>query len=221
MARAIRAEGHAAEAYGDPSQAVDSFARGLPELVIVDVATPGLDGAQFTTALRERSAGVAIVALLDRMDATDADTPPSLPVDDYLSKPFSLRELMPRVVALLRRPPPGASVQLSWEDRPLSLGPLTVDPLRLTAQWHSRDLALTVTEIFLLQSLVRRVGVVKTRDQLLQDTFPGRSVGEGLIERHIVRLRRKFETLEPGFDALEGVHGAGYRYRSGPSVRRV
>lgn len=218
MARAIRTEGHAANAYGETAQLEESFTRGLPDLVVFDAATPGLDAAQFIAAMRQRSAALPLVALLD---AASTDAEPVLAVDDYLVKPFTLRELVPRVVALLKRPAPGATVQLSWEDRPLTLGPLTVDPLRLTAQWHSKDLALTVTEVFLLQSLVRRVGVVKTRDQLLQDAFPGRSASDGLIERHIARLKQKFEALEPGFDALEGVHGAGYRYRSGPSVRRV
>lgn len=221
MARAIRAEGHSANTYGAATQAWESFERGLPDLVIFGSGTPGLDAVQFTAALRERSAALPVIALLDRRDAADAEVPPDLQVDDYLDKPFSLRELIQRVTALLKRPAPGATVQLNWEDRPLTLGPLTVDPLRLTAQWNRRDLALTVTEVLLLQSLVRRVGVVKTRDQLLQEAFPGRSASDGLIERHIARLRRKFEVLEPAFDALEGVHGAGYRYRSGPSVKRV
>jgi two-component system OmpR family response regulator len=221
MARAIRAEGHGVNVYGNAPQALESFARGLPDLVIFDVPASGLEPvSSFTGAVRDLSATLPLVALIQD-GGVGAEALALLPVDDYLSKPFSLRELTPRVVALLKRPAPGASVQLNWEDRPTSLGPLTVDPLRLSAQWNGHDLALTVTEMFLLQSLVRRVGVVKTRDQLLQDVFPGRSGHDGLIERHIARLRQKFEAIAPGFDALESVHGAGYRYRAGPSVRRV
>jgi len=65
-----------------------------------------------------------------------------------------------------------------------------------------------------MQSLVGRVGVVKTRDQLLQDAFPGRSAADVVVDRIIRRIQQKFELLEPGFDNLEGVHGAGYRYRA-------
>jgi DNA-binding response OmpR family regulator len=72
-----------------------------------------------------------------------------------------------------------------------------------------------VTEFFVMQALARRAGVVKTRDQLMQDTFPGRtSSADGIIDRVIARLQQKFETVEPGFDNLEGVHGAGFRYRA-------
>jgi DNA-binding response OmpR family regulator len=220
MCRAIRHEGHAANAYGTGAAALQSFERGLPDLILFDVKAPGIDPAGFTKVIRDRSASVPIIASLPRESALDEMLALGLQVDDYLAKPFSLKELMPRIVALLKRPAPGASVILAWEDRPLTLGPLTVDPLRLAAQWNKRDLGLTVTEFFLLHSLVRRAGVVKTRDQLLQDAFPGRSGMDGLVEGHIARLRRKFEALEPAFDALEGVHGAGYRYRSGPSVKR-
>jgi two-component system OmpR family response regulator len=96
----------------------------------------------------------------------------------------------------------------------LTLGPLTVDPLRLSMRWNDKPVPLTVTEFFVVHALVSRAGVVKTRDQLLQDAFPGRSGGSTAIDRIVARIQEKFDALEPGFDHLEGVHGAGYRYRA-------
>ena len=122
---------------------------------------------------------------------------------------------MVRIMVLLRRAGLTGGETLAWEDRPVTLGPLTLDPLRLTARWNDTDVGLSVTEFFVMQALARRAGVVKTRDQLMQDTFPGRtSSADGIIDRVITRLQQKFEAVEPGFDNLEGVHGAGFRYRA-------
>ena len=94
------------------------------------------------------------------------------------------------------------------------VGSLVIDPLRLAVQWDSRNVPLTVTEILLLQGLVRRPGIVKTREQLMQDAYPDRvSVSDRTIDSHVKRIRRKFQTVDPAFDRIEGVYGAGYRYR--------
>jgi DNA-binding response OmpR family regulator len=217
ICRAIRLEGNAANAYGDGAAAWESFGRGLPDLVVFDVATRGFEPGEFCRRLRERSQTLPIVIVLRREDDLDGALAQDFGADDYLCKPFSLRELMPRITVLLRRAGLTGGETLAWEDRPLTLGPLTVDPIRLSAHWNKRDLSLTVTEFFLL---VRRAGVAKTRDQLLQDAFPGRSGNETTVNNHMARLRRRFEAIDPGFDAIEGVHGAGYRYRSGPSGKR-
>jgi two-component system response regulator ChvI len=95
------------------------------------------------------------------------------------------------------------------------VGGLTLDALRLSASWHGVSVPLTVTEFLLLQSLARRVGVVKTREQLMDESYPDRvSVSDRTIDSHIKRVRRKFQSVDPTFDAIEGVYGAGYRYRS-------
>jgi two-component system response regulator ChvI len=220
VCRAIRLEDVRAEGYGDGSQAWEAFARVPPDLAILDTGVGGLDSSEITRRLRERSPKLPIVIIVAREDELDAVLASNPAADDYLSKPFSLKELLARVKLLLRRAALTGKEALNWEDRPLTLGPLTVDPLWLTVRWGERPVPLTVTEFLLLHSLVRRAGVVKTRDQLMQDAFPGRSAGDGAVDAHVARLRRKFEQLEPAFDAIEGVHGAGYRYRSGPSVKR-
>ena len=86
--------------------------------------------------------------------------------------------------------------------------------MRLAVTWEGRAVALTVTELLLLQGLVRRPGIVKTREQLMVDAYPERvSVSDRTIDSHIKRIRRKFQLVDPAFDHIEGVYGAGYRYR--------
>jgi two-component system response regulator ChvI len=221
VCRALRLEDVRAEGYGDAAAAWEAFARVPPDLAIIDTAAGGLDSGELARRLRERSPKLPIIMIVSREDELDAVLASNPAADDYLSKPFSLKELLGRVKLLLRRAALTGKEALNWEDRPLTLGPLTVDPLWLSVQWGGRAVPLTVTEFLLLHSLVRRAGVVKTRDQLMQDAFPGRSAGDGAVDVHVARLRRRFEQLEAGFDAIEGVHGAGYRYRSGPSVKRT
>ena len=116
---------------------------------------------------------------------------------------------------LIRRAGLTGGETLAWEERPITLGPLIVDPLRLSVRLNDTDAGLSVTEFMVLQGLVRRAGVVKTRDQLLQDAFPGRvSSSDGAIEGIVARIQQKFEKLEAGFDNVERVHGAGFRYRA-------
>jgi two-component system response regulator ChvI len=214
ICRAIRLEQHRAVAYGDGTAASEAFERVLPDCAVISLSISGVTGAALCRRLRERSPSMPIVAVVRREDDLDAVLGQDLLADDYMAKPFSIKELWPRLRVLIRRAGLTGGEPLAWEDRPLTLGPLTLDPVRLAARWNDKPVPLTVTEFFVMQSLVGRVGVVKTRDHLLQDAFPGRSAADGVVDRIIKRIQQKFELLEPGFDNLEGVHGAGYRYRA-------
>ena len=114
--------------------------------------------------------------------------------DDYLCKPFSMRELMARIKVLLRRAALVDGAGRQPEDRATVAGDLTLDPLRLSAAWKGTPVPLTVTEFLLLSALARRPGVVKTRDQLMEEAYPDRvSVSDRTIDSHVKRIRRKFE----------------------------
>jgi len=98
----------------------------------------------------------------------------------------------------------------------MTAGDLVIDPLRLAVSWKGTPVTLTVTEFLLLQSLVRRPGVVKTREHLMQDAYPDVvSVSDRTIDSHVKRIRRKFIAVDPKFSAIEGVYGAGYRFNQG------
>ena len=214
VSRAIRCDGHRATALLNAGAI--GAASELPSLAIVELGEQQRDGVELGRRLRERWPSVALVLVTGDEHVLDAALDSDLRADEYLAKPFSVRELLSRVKVLVRRAGlmPGAAH--AWEDRPLTLGPLTVDPLRLTAHWNGRDVELTVTEFFLMHALVKRAGVVRTREQLMQETFPDHAAGsDRIIDAHMQRIERRFLRVDSRFDALEGVHGAGYRYRSG------
>ena len=175
VCRAIRLENHRAAPYGDGEVAWNAFARIPPDAVVVSTSIGGVDGSEFCRRLRERSPTLPLIAVTRNERELERVLPLELGADDFLVKPFSIKELMPRLKMLLRRAGLTGHEPLAWEDRPISLGPLTVDPLRLVARWNDTDAGLTVTELLVLHALVRRAGVVKTRDQLLQEAFPDRS----------------------------------------------
>jgi two-component system response regulator ChvI len=125
-----------------------------------------------------------------------------------------MRELMARVKVLLRRAALTPSEVDASRDQMVVAGELRLEPLRLAATWKTQNVPLTVTEFLLLLALVRRPGIVKTREQLMDEAYPDRvSVSDRTIDSHIKRIRRKFLVVDPAFMAIEGVYGAGYRYR--------
>ena len=210
---ALSREGYSAEAFDDGLSAWEAFVRKQPDVVILDIGLPRLDGLDVCRRLRALSERIAIIFVTSREDEFDRVLGLELGADDYLCKPFSMRELMARVKVLLRRASLAPGESGSHDERPVTIGNLTLDPLRLAASWNGTPVPLTVTEFLLLQSLARRPGIVKTRDQLMQDTYPDRvSVTDRTIDSHVKRIRRKFESIDRTFTALESVYGAGYRY---------
>jgi two-component system, OmpR family, response regulator ChvI len=215
---ALRRNGHRTEAFADGLQAWDAFTRALPDLAILDIGVPRIDGLELCRRLRAKSERIPIIFVTSREDEFDRVLGLEIGADDYLCKPFSMRELMARVKVLLRRAALSSSEPRDLAEQPLEVGALRLDPLRLEVTWKGVRVGLTVTEFLLLQALVRRAGIVKTRDQLIDEAYPDRvSVSDRTIDSHVKRIRRKFQTVDPAFDAVEGVYGAGYRYRGEPS----
>jgi two-component system response regulator ChvI len=211
---ALAKEGYRTESFDDGARAWEAFARALPDLVILDIGLPRLDGLEICRRLRARSDSLPIIFVTSREEEFDRVLGLEIGADDYLCKPFSMRELMARVKVLLRRATAADAPVRSHEEQPVICGPLAIDPLRLAVVWDGRQVLLTVTEILLLQGLVRRPGIVKTREQLMLDAYPDRvSVSDRTIDSHVKRIRRKFQAVDPAFDHIEGVYGAGYRYR--------
>jgi len=210
---ALERDGHTAAAYADGRRAWSAFDAALPDLVILDIGLPGMDGLELCRRLRSRSEALPIVFLTSREEEFDRVLGLEIGADDYLCKPFSMRELMARVKVLLRRATLVDDARRQPEDRATVAGALTLDPLRLSAAWNGTPVPLTVTEFLLLSALARRPGIVKTRDQLMEEAYPDRvSVSDRTIDSHVKRIRRKFETLDRTFASIEGVYGAGYRF---------
>jgi two-component system response regulator ChvI len=211
---ALRRDSHDPQGFDDGQTAWDSLQTAIPDLAILDIGVPRMDGLELCRRLRARSDRLPIIFVTSREEEFDRVLGLEIGADDYLCKPFSMRELMARVKILLRR-----AAQIAGTGEPESIqaiGDLQVDPLRLAVTWKTAGVPLTVTEFLLLQALVRRPGVVLTRDQLMDSAYPDRThVSDRTIDSHVKRIRRKFLSVDPSFAAIEGVYGAGYRYVGG------
>jgi len=215
---ALERDGHAAAAYADGRRAWTAFEAALPDLAILDIGLPGMDGLELCRRLRSRSEALPIVFLTSREEEFDRVLGLEIGADDYLCKPFSMRELMARVKALLRRASlgPGPTPRQGADAATVThAGDLVLDADRYAAAWRGKAIRLTVTEFLLLETLARRPGHVKSRDQLLQAAYPhDTTASDRTIDSHVKRLRRKFQDVDAAFDAIESVYGAGYRLRT-------
>ena len=199
----LHAEGLQAQSVADGLQAVQEVRQAVPAAIILDLMLPGLDGIGVCRAVRE-FCDVPIVMLTARIDELDRLLGLDTGADDYVCKPFSPRELMARVRALLRRAE-GRLVKRT--------PPWTVDDNSLRIAWRGRWLALTPLEFRMLRLLLGRPGRVFGRAQLLDGVHVDlRDVSDRAIDSHVKNLRRKIAAVDPGCDCIASVYGVGYRF---------
>ena len=193
---------------GDGRNALALARSRRPDLVVLDLGLPGLDGLDVARALR-RDSDVPILMLTARTDEADRVAGLELGADDYVSKPFSPREIVARVRAILRR----TEITTTLADAPIRVLDVALDPARLRASIAGRPVDLTPTEFALLATLARQPGRVFTRSQLL-DAIHGVAFEayERAIDGHVKNLRRKLEPDPAHPRYLLTVHGAGYRF---------
>jgi two-component system OmpR family response regulator len=201
--------------YSDRKGALAGFERELPDLAILDI---GLGeevegGFELCRELRSRWQDLPIVFLTARESELDIISGLRLGADDYFTKDISLNEMLARVSALLRRVQALRSPEL--REQLISQGDLSINSERLSATWKGHNLDLTVIEFRIIQSLAKRPGHVKSRDQLM--TAAGVVQDDNTITSHIKRIRRKFEIIDANFDTIKTVYGLGYRW-SGTEV---
>ena len=210
-AEALRRYGYKVTGYGDKASAMAALTRRLPDLVIIDV---GLGdevegGFELCRELRSMSKGLPIIFLTARDSDLDVISGLRLGADDYLTKDISLQHLVARVVALFRRVE--ALSGTAGEEQLLERGPLQFSVERMEVSWNAQQVPLTVTEFWIIHSLIRHPGHVRTRQQLMDDANV--LVDDQTILSHIKRIRRKFVNVDSAFDRLDTVYGAGYRWK--------
>jgi two-component system response regulator ChvI len=211
---ALQAEGFAVRIYSDGEVALRAFAENAPDLVVLDIKMPRMDGMEVLRRLREKSQ-VPVIFLTSKDDELDEALGLAMGADDYIAKPFSLRLLIARIRAILRRTELRDSP--SGEEAPIAerivRGRLEMDPARHKVRWDERDVVLTVTEFLILEALAQRPGFVKSRDQLMDAAYQDEVyVDDRTIDSHIKRLRRKFRQVDDQFKAIETLYGVGYRF---------
>ena len=208
---ALRRYGYKVTGYADKESAMAGLTRRLPELVIIDV---GLGdevegGFDLCRELRSMSKSLPIIFLTARDSDLDVISGLRLGADDYLTKNISLQHLVARVVALFRRVE-ALSGQVN-DEQLLQRGALKFSVERMEVSWNDQPVPLTVTEFWLIHSLIRHPGHVRSRQQLMDDANV--LVDDQTITSHIKRIRRKFVQADPDFDHLDTVYGAGYRWK--------
>ena len=207
---ALKAEGWAVETYNDSEQGLIALQRNTPDIAILDIKMPKLDGMEVLKKLRE-SNDVPVIFLTSKDDEIDEAIGLRMGADDYITKPFSQKLLIERIRAVLRR---SSYKNNDVSDKLIQRNNLSLDPDRHLCKWKGEEIRLTVTEFLILYSLALRPGLVKNRDQLI-DTAYGETiyVDDRTIDSHIKRMRRKFRVYDKDFDHIETLYGVGYRYR--------
>jgi two-component system, OmpR family, response regulator ChvI len=212
---ALQAEGFVTRLYADGVSALKALADNPADVGVFDVKMPRMDGYELLCQLRTQSA-MPVIFLTSKDDEEDEALGLSLGADDYITKPFSQRLLIARIRALLRRidlerSDAGAAEDSS--DTVLARGRLEMDTARHRVRWDGKIVALTVTEFMILETLAIRPDVVKSRNQLMDAAYHDDVyVDDRTIDSHIKRLRRKFRHVDPDFDAIDTLYGAGYRF---------
>ncbi len=215
---ALESHGHTVMAYHDGASGLAALESDPPDLAILDVKMPRMDGMEVLRRLRQTS-NLPVIILTSKDEEIDEILGFNLGADDYMHKPFSQRLLIERVKAVLRRSGPeeeeaGAAPGSAAASRAIKRGRLTLDPARHDCLWDGRPVRLTVTEFLLLQALAQRPGFVKSRDNLMDAAYEDQVyVDDRTIDSHIKRMRKKFRDVDPEFDSIETLYGVGYRYR--------
>jgi two-component system response regulator ChvI len=210
----LEAEGFEVSTYNDGQAALDAFTKGMPELAVLDIKMPRMDGMDLLQRIRQTSK-MPVIFLTSKDDEIDQVLGLRMGADDYMTKPFSQRLLVERIRALLRRQEAisGDAPPRSDDTEVMTRGHLTMDPLRHVVTWKGAEVTLTVTEFLLLQALAQRPGFVKSRDQLMDVAYDDQVyVDDRTIDSHIKRLRKKMRTADGDFGAIETLYGIGYRY---------
>lgn len=206
----LRANGFAPHAVADGTAALAVVSGLRPAAVLLDLNLPGLDGMEVCRALR-RDSNVPILMLTARVDEIDRVLGLEIGADDYLCKPYSPREVVARVRALLRRTE-GALAGPGGKPGRHKVGGFVLDDSAMRAWWQEATLPLTPVEFRLLRTLLQPPGRVFARGQLLDALYTDfRDVSDRAVDSHVKNLRRKLQAVVPGADCIAAVYGVGYR----------
>jgi two-component system, OmpR family, response regulator ChvI len=209
----LEAEGYRIMTYTDGDSALDGFKTSPPDLAILDIKMPRMDGMEMLRRLRQKS-DMPVIFLTSKDEEVDELFGLKMGADDFIHKPFSQRLLVERVKTLLRRSTSKDGVNKEADAKVLERGQLRMDPERHVCTWKSESVILTVTEFLILQALAGRPGVVKSRNALMDAAYDDQVyVDDRTIDSHIKRLRKKFKAVDEAFDMIETLYGVGYRFK--------
>lgn len=201
----LEGEGFEIDTYSDGQSALEAFYRKQPDIVVLDIKMPRMDGMDLLQKMRPKISS-PVIFLTSKDDEIDEVLGLRMGADDYIKKPFSQRLLVARIRALLRRQAQFSDSLVVGEKgrHLLERGALTMDPMRHAVTWKDSEISLTVTEFVLLQALAQRPGFVKSRDQLMDVAYDDQIyVDDRTIDSHIKRLRKKMRAVDSQFSCIE------------------
>lgn len=215
VSMALETEGFTVKTFSDGEEGLKGVVENPPDLVVLDIKMPRMDGMEVLSKLREQSA-IPVIFLTSKDDEVDEVIGLRMGADDYITKPFSQRLLIERIRALLRR----QDLSKQKEEGPKTVaervqrGHLELDDARHLCTWKGKPVNLTVTEYLLVKALAQRPGHVKNRDQLIDMAYGENIyVDDRTIDSHIKRVRKKFRQVDDDFNHIETLYGIGYRYK--------
>lgn len=211
---ALESEGFEVRTYTDGAEALRGLTQRPPDLAVLDIKMPRMDGMELLQRLRQTTQ-LPVIFLTSKDDELDELMGLRMGADDYIKKPFSQRLLIERIRALLRREAlRGETGEPADPSQVVTRGPLLLDGARHACTWKGQPIDLTVTEFLLVKALAQRPGHVKNRDQLMDAAYGEHVyVDDRTIDSHIKRLRKKFKAIDADFAQIETLYGVGYRYR--------
>ena len=211
---ALEAEGFEVQTYNDGEEALEGLPSYEPDLAVLDIKMPRMDGMELLEKLRETSS-LPVIFLTSKADEIDQVLGLRVGADDYITKPFSQRLLIERIRTLLRRQKlTRSNNDDKSEEEILTHGSLTLDDGRHLCTWKAQPVNLTVTEYLMAKALATHPGHVRSRDQLIDAAY-GENIyiDDRTIDSHIKRVRKKFKTLDSEFSQIETLYGVGYKYK--------
>lgn len=219
VSTALRAEGLEVESYSDGEPALDAFSIRLPDLAVLGLTSPQVNGLELLERLR-RTSSLPVILISSRKGEIDELRALRMGADDYLRTPCSQLVLLERIRALLRRQKiwAAASREGAVAGPVMVRGALTIDAARHEVTWKSEHVTLSPTEFLLLHAIARRPGLVVSRNQLLGAVGDATS-SDRVIDGHIKRIRKKMRKVDEGFSAIKTVYGIGYRYSAHETPR--
>jgi two-component system response regulator ChvI len=213
VAMALEAEGFEVRTYGDGEEALRGLNSRPASLAVLDIKMPRMDGMELLSRLRQTSS-MPVIFLTSKDDELDELLGLRMGADDYITKPFSQRLLIERIRALLRREEHRSGNAAGEPGAVIERGDLILDSGKHLCTWRGKPVPLTVTEFLLIKTLAQRPGHVKSRNQLIDSAYGEHIyVDDRTIDSHVKRVRRKFKEVDDGFNQIETLYGAGYRYK--------
>ena len=219
VSMALEAEGYTVQSFPDGEKAYWGMEKDMPDLAVLDIKMPRMDGMELLKKLRALSPDLPVIFLTSKDEEIDEIVGLKMGADDYITKPFSQRLLLTRIESLLRRQRARTSEEQKEtgevsQDNIVIRGDLVMDEEKHICTWKGLPVDLTVTEYLLVKTLAIRPGHVKSRDQLIDQAYGEHIyVDDRTIDSHIKRLRKKFKKTDPDFNSIETMYGLGYKFK--------